>query len=125
MGSISLMDVPRGKVPDYRTFVRHAWAYSGDEGRVLSPPPWIYCCIFENDKEWPTVRRVARTLIGEGRVSYAKVESVEAALVAYELRFSDLAALHRFLVDLAVSSENEIARQVAEFMMWTLGFRWV
>jgi hypothetical protein len=43
-----------------------------------------------------------------------------------EFSFADLASLHAFLrACAALGATNETARRVCEYIMWTLGFRWV
>jgi hypothetical protein len=43
-----------------------------------------------------------------------------------EFSFASLQALHAFLRSCAVlGADNDTARKVCEYIMWTLGFRWV
>jgi hypothetical protein len=118
------VDVPIGCIPDYRTFVRHVWSYKDSEhGRCISSPPWVYRCIFDKD-EAAVAQGNARAVIAHA--AGGRIEVVELSLSRREVRFADLKALHTYLVSLAgVASEDRVARTIGEFLMWTLGFRWV
>jgi hypothetical protein len=125
--------MPIGMVPDYDTFVRHVWRY---EDQVVSGPPWVYGVLFDDDDEIHTVFGVVESLVQthgtcpRPMVDPSRVEvqtrRATGKETTHELRFADLEALHVFLLMLATQSNvSPIARQVGEFLMWTLGFRWV
>lgn len=118
------VDVPVGCIPDYRTFVRHVWSYEDPEyGRSISGPPWVYRCSFHADE----------AAVAEGNANAAiahtddgRIEVVVLSRDDREIRFADLKVLHMYLVSLAgIASEDHVARAMGEFLMWTLGFRWV
>lgn len=124
------LDLPTGEVPDYRTFVRHLWSYDDPNGTALAPPPVMYRILFEqHDPDWSTIRATAETAVValdlQERITWVRVDEGQPV---WELRFADLTALHIFCVLLgsrARSEENDAAIRVGEFIMWTLGFRWV
>jgi len=134
-------DVAIGTVPDYATFLRHVWGYRDEEGSpVVVPPPWVYAVLFEDADEvaiaFALIETIASTQAGCGKpmVSPDRIsisvsggeDSLEARVDVYEVRFADLQALHVFLLMLASQSGIDMtARQTGEFLMWTLGFRWV
>lgn len=92
-------------------------------GPVISKPPWVYGCVIEDPNEWALIERVLERPWARGRMVAEKVGSV-ARLV----RFSSLEALHDFLRILCrryALTGDSITRDVIEFVMWTLGFRWV
>ena len=111
-------------VPDYREFVRHVWAYDDIvTGPVISGPPWVYGCVIEHPDEWALIQRVLERPWAAGRMSVEKA-GIDARLV----RFSSLEALHDFLRILSRRHKltgDRITKDVVEFVMWTLGFRWV
>jgi len=123
------MDVRTGRVPDYRTFVRHVWTYEEPGlGRCVAQPPWVYSVVFEDGEEARLAQQAVGAVVDEDvachRLEARKV--FEGKQLLWEFRFRDLEALHLFLVHLAVDAvHNGGARQVGEFLMWTLGFRWV
>jgi hypothetical protein len=119
------MDVPTGCVPDYRTFVRHVWSYADpDYGRCITEPPWVYRCIFQGD-EAAIAEGNANAVIAVDRGSH-RIEVVEVSKTQREVRFADLESLHFYLVSLAgIAADDRVTKAVGEFLMWTLGFRWV
>lgn len=138
MKEAARLDFPVGIVPDYATFVRHVWRYEDQEcGRVIGDPPWMYSVLFEDTDEAGVVFNVIQSIVEPGGASCSKpllgaerIEIVTSALDGlthvYEVRFADLQALHVFLLMLGTqASIDPVARQVGEFLMWTLGFRWV
>jgi len=139
MKAAARFDVPMGIVPDYATFVRHVWRYADEDGaRAVVPPPWVYTVLFEDAEEVGTVFAVieavatvqascAHPMLDPKRIGVAARQSEDGlSRDSYEVRFADLAALHVFLITLAAqSSIDHVARQAGEFLMWTLGFRWV
>lgn len=118
------IDVPIGCVPDYRTFVRHVWSYQDPEhGGCIAGPPWVYRCIFHAD-EAAVAEGNARAAIAHS--AGCRIDVVELSRTDREIRFADLRALHTYLVSLAgIAAEDHVARTLGEFLMWTLGFRWV
>lgn len=128
MVRLAFVDVPRPKVPPYQEFVRHCWHHRApDTGApVIDQPPWVYSALIETSGEWALVERVIRRLVARGRV---RVEvTVREQRMMRQVCFADLEALHRFLTLLAqhyVSYGTPEAHAVSEFVLWTLGFRWV
>lgn len=125
------LDLTTGKVPDYRTFVRHLWAYRDDEGFQISAPPVMYRALFEDaDPDWRIIESVAAYVVGCGvgeELRWEMIRSEDLTLL-WELRFYSLRALHTFCVvlgDRARVQEDDVSIRVGEFIMWTLGFRWV
>ena len=134
MTEANRQDLATGEVPDYRTFVRHLWRYKDvSAGFEIAPPPVMYRAIFEDglDSDWPPVRDIAEYIVDDllmdGRIEWERIDDVDMP-DAWELRFYDLKALHVFCVllgDRARVQQDAVATRVGEFIMWTLGFRWV
>ena len=124
MNASARLDVPAGEVPDYRTFVRFVWSYIDDNGeRAVGSPPWMYAVTLDDPGEARLVTDlVARMILliapMEGRVQLSNAPS------GTQLAFADLEVLHAFLRLLA-AMPGDLARHVAEWMLWTLGFRWI
>jgi hypothetical protein len=127
------VDLQVGRVPDYRTFVRHLWSYSDPDGFSISEPPVVYRVVFDDEDHAP-VRAVAKQMATElefgNRVEWREApEFADSSNIScWELRFLDLKALHTFCVllgDRARMESDDVAIRVGEFIMWTLGFRWV
>lgn len=124
-------NVPAGAVPGLREFKRHVWSYRDENGSAICEPPWVYSVIFEDEAEC----RLALDVVGNifrspdlrrGRIQFVHRSLLEVGAKGYEVRFADLAILYRFLTDLALMADADpAARQLGEFLMWTLGFRWV
>lgn len=130
MSLLGRMDLAMGCVPDYRTFVRHVWSYEEPGvGSCITEPPWIYSCIFEDDKEAKVARRVIRQVVAREKIVNRRIQArrmAEGDDSMWEVRFRDLEALHLFLVHIAAVAVSDLdTRQIGEFLMWTLGFRWV
>lgn len=136
MEASARFDVPVGSVPDYSTFRRHVWRYRDeDTGRVVSAPPWMYSVIFEDTEEAAIAFSLIELLVTPQGTSPPMVEVQRVEVItrrgedgakAFEVCFADLQVLHLFLVMLASqSSVDAVSRRVGEFLMWTLGFRWV
>lgn len=124
------LDLQVGKVPDYRTFVRHVWAYEDDQGFRIGEPPVMYRAIFEDsDPDWKTILRIAEYAMACGSGHAIKLVPLQLDETrAWELQFESLRALHVFCVllgDRARVQGDDVAIRVGEFIMWTLGFRWV
>lgn len=126
------LDLPIGEVPDYRTFVRHLWSYKPPEGVAVRPPPIMYSILFDQaDDDWLMVREtaeVAVSAVGLEEQLFWRGVATDDGRASWELCFGDLTALHAFCVLLgtrARADESEAAVRVGEFVMWTLGFRWV
>lgn len=124
------MDVPTGRVPDYRTFVRHLWTFDDPDGFSISPPPVMYSVVFdESDEDWCRLRHLFEKSIGGTALQkgVAWVPTQDEFGVSWEIRFRTLRAVHAFCVLLgALAADGEpSAVVIGEFVMWTLGFRWV
>ena len=130
MKVVERMDLQTGYVPDYRTFVRHVWNYEEPGvGSCVADPPWIYSCVFEDNNESVLAHSAVKSVIENEKVAPHRLEArqiFEAEKLVWEIRFRDLEALHMFLVHMAATAIHDAgACQVGEFLMWTLGFRWV
>jgi len=128
------IDIPTGHIPDYRTFVRHVWSYQDeDAGQSVFDPPWMYECHFKNDEEWDTIMAVCDAMIRADTLHERpllvgdRIDLKGGSAMWQQIRFSDLEALHVFLLHLAsfTAGDDPVAQQVGEFVLWTLGFRWV
>lgn len=127
MGEVRI-DVPTGCVPDYRTFVRHVWSYRDPtHGSCISEPPWVYRCIFHADEAAVAEGNANAVIAVDVKAGGpARVQVVPTSPQDCEVRFADLESLHLYLVSLAgIASEDPTAKALGEFLMWTLGFRWV
>lgn len=127
MSSAQRVDIPTGCVPNYRDFVRHLWSYEDPRlGRCLGAPPCMYRCIIEGgggELEFAELVR-AEVLVGYGlpRESIA----IERCADIHLLDFASIEALHLFVVHLAgIVQHRKLARPFGDFVMWSLGFRWV
>jgi len=133
-------DVAVGTVPDYATFVRHIWGYREEDGlRAIGEPPWMYSVLFEDVDEVAIILTLIETVVaapgtcGKPMLDPSRIEiAIRKGATAdlrpdvYEVRFADLQAVHVFMLMLAAqASVDAVARQAGEFLMWTLGFRWV
>lgn len=118
-------DVPTGAVPEYREFLRRVWSWKEEDGSsCIDGPPWMYSIIVHDPVEVMIVSAVLSTLhqlsTFEDRFEVIVMED------GSEFSFADLASLHAFLrACAALGATNETARRVCEYIMWTLGFRWV
>lgn len=127
----SRLDLQVGSVPDYQTFVRHLWSYEDEQGFRISGPPVVYRAFFEDsDPDWATIRCIAEYAMGCGGGDAIKLlpTSLDGLTPAWELQFGSMRALHVFCVllgDRARVQGDEVATRIGEFIMWTLGFRWV
>lgn len=122
------VDIPAGAVPTYSDFVRHLWSYESPEGFSIGAPPTVYEAVFEReDADGIVVRRIAEVM----GLSWEEISCSDPRPDgSWDLQFASIAALHAFVVKLARMSywgtdDHEAARRVAEFLMWTLGYRWV
>lgn len=116
-------DVPSGVVPEYKEFLRRVWAWQ-EEDAVLDAPPWMYSVIIED----PDEARVVSLLVGLLYQIDGLGDRFENIVVenGSEFSFADLEALHMFLRSCAsCGATDETARRICEYIMWTLGFRWV
>lgn len=126
------LDLQVGNVPDYRTFVRRLWTYRDADGFQVCPPPVMYRAIFQQeDPDLKTIERIAEyaSSCGVGRaIRWELIVTRGELMGAWELQFYSLRALHTFCVvlgDRARVQGDDVAIRVGEFIMWTLGFRWV
>lgn len=118
-------DLPTGAVPEYREFLRKVWAWRDETGRsVVDAPPWMFSIVVQDATEVSLVSSLLGTLHQlrpfDGRFEVLVLDD------GSEFSFADLDVLHTFLRTLASLGEaNETARGICEYIMWTLGFRWV
>lgn len=124
------MDLEAGSVPDYRTFVRHLWTYrEPSTGSAIGDPPWPYACVFENGIEARLAKAAAIVMMEERQLDVSRIDISRDSSGVYDIlsiRFRDLEALHLFMLSLSDAGRySPAAMQIAEFLMWTLGFRWV
>lgn len=117
------MDVPRGYVPDYKTFVRHVWSFEDENGsRAVERPPVMFEMRLQ-PHEAIVVRQsldFLRAFIDKSRASLF-VDGRTLLLQVY-----DLSALHDLTMALAARRlESSDHMAVAEAFVWALGFRWV
>lgn len=118
-------DVPSGEVPDYRTFCRFVWSYRDEQGGLaVGPPPWMYAVTFDTRAEAEIAEQLLAFMVAslpsfEGRFQ------VDVTPDGTQVAFADLEILHVFLRILAARGEADSSRSIAEFMLWTLGFRWI
>jgi hypothetical protein len=82
-----------------------------------------------DDPEWgfiqSTAARAVEALGEHQKIWWMPADSDRSR---WELQFGDLRSLHTFCVLMgrrAQAERSEIALRVGEFVMWTLGFRWV
>jgi hypothetical protein len=123
------VDVPTGCVPNYREFVRHLWRYEDPRhGPCLKPPPVVYRCVIEEaDEELDVVCKVREEVLlcyglDRGVITIER----DGSTVAHGVSFNSIEALHLFVVHLAgMAKYRKAARALGDFMMWSLGFRWV
>lgn len=132
MGNVSdaqRVDVPTGSVPTYAEFVRHLWSYADPAlGGCLKPPPVMYRCVIEDiGEELDLVRQVRQEVIIGYELQPESIAIVrDGSTVAYGLSFVNVEALHLFVVHLAgMARYRKAAKAFGDFMMWSLGFRWV
>lgn len=120
------LDVPVGQVPDYRTFCRFVWQYRDEEGQsVIHPPPWMYSLIIDDPVDVSSINAIVAAFSFDNPAS-AKSINVAKFEGGVRLSFANLGALHSALASLArCGVESENMKSLAEFLLWTLGFRWV
>jgi len=118
-------DLPTGAIPEYREFLKRVWAWREEDGNsCVDSPPWMYSIIIHEPVEVCLVSSLLGTLhqlpAFEGRIEVRVMDD------GSEFSFADLYVLHAFLRACAsLGAINETARRVCEYVMWTLGFRWV
>lgn len=118
-------DIPSGQVPPYKQFCRFVWRYRDENGEsAVGSPPWMYAIIFDNIEEARIAAGIIELLVCgtpplASRLAVALVDGDQT-----QISFADLEVLYVF-VALLNADASERARQVAEFLLWTLGFRWV
>jgi len=115
--------VPAGTVPSLHDFTRHVWRYRDEYGgTVLCGPPEMFTLVLDDHDEADVAVSATQVLSGplgfDDRVS-SKFDGPNALVV-----FRDLVVLHSFLQLISLHSERPAAREVAEFCMSQLGFRW-
>lgn len=92
----------------------------------------MYRVIFDGgaDSDWVEVRSVVEFLV-DGMNFGEEIEWSRMPLpasTAWEVRFRTMGAIHAFCTVLGERAKLEAdgpATRVGEFVMWTLGFRWV
>ncbi len=118
-------DVPTGAIPEYSEFLRRVWTWQDEKGSsCVDGPPWMYSIIIHD----PVEVMIVSSLLGTIHLTSEFKDRFEILAMedGSEFSFADLAALHTFLrACAALGSTNETARRVCEYVMWTLGFRWV
>jgi len=120
------LDVPVGQVPSYRQFCRLVWTFREEDGSsALASPPWMYTIFAESYREQTAIQAIvaALCLANPEFVSFIEAEDTEQGL---RLSFANLSALHAFVVEMARCGKGcDEMRRLAEFVLWTLGVRWV
>lgn len=131
-GAARRQELPVGDVPSYGAFKQHIWHYRDSEGSsAVWDPPWVYSVLVENEEDCSVVLDVIHSLVSEQAIEPTRAEVVrhiqhDGTLDCHEVRFADLGLLHAFLSELACRVWCDFeAKQIGEFLMWTLGFRWV
>lgn len=118
-------DVPTGAVPDYRQFVRWVWSWKEEDGSTaVDGPPWMHTMHIQD----PVDVMIVSSIIGALSQLPQFQDSFEIIAMedGSEFSFANLQALHAFLRSCAtLGMGNDTARRVCEYIMWTLGFRWV
>jgi hypothetical protein len=80
----------------------------------------MYSFLAHDPAEVMIVSSIFKTLSLPDRVETVEMED------GSKFSFADLASLHTFLrACAAFGAIDETARRVCEYVMWTLGFRWV
>jgi hypothetical protein len=121
------IDVPTGCVPSYRDFVRHLWRYQDERlGASLSAPPCMFRCIIESGGGELDLVQDLRAEVVVGYDLSPDCIKIELGADVHAVSFANLEALHLFVVHLAgMARYGTLARAFGDFMMWSLGFRWV
>lgn len=119
------IDLPSGAVPEYREFLRRVWTWKDEDGRsCLDAPPWMFSIVIHDDAEITIVSSILGTI--HQLPEYSERFEIRVMDDGSEFSFADLQALHAFLRGCAsLGAVDETARHVCEYVMWTLGFRWV
>lgn len=122
----SRLDVPAGQIPDYRTFCRFVWQYRDESGgTVLQAPPWMYSIFIDDPGDVTIVNAIAAALCLNDDDAAEQISIIRNEDGA-RLSFANLRILHEALGAMArCGSESPEMRRLAEFFLWTLGFRWV
>lgn len=113
-------------MPSYRRFVRTVWSWRDPHGRsCLDAPPWVFTVFITEPIEIGVVSSMLQTLC-RGVPEIAEKFEVLSLEDGTEFSFADLESLHSFLSLLTtIGMRNETARRVVEYILWSLGFRWV
>ena len=119
-----LTDVPAGNVPEYTDFKRHIWKHGSE---AVKPPPWVYSVVIQDAMEYDACADAlgcAVTLLGGSR--FRVRDDIEDNYVVHEVFFADIEALHAFMQCVAIASRVDVRmRHLGDFIMYTLGYRWV
>ena len=123
-------DIPTGAVPVYREFLRRVWEWREKSGeKCVDGPPWMYSILIHDPIEATTVSSLLGILHQISVPEDFNLRDRFEIIVmedGSEFSFADLAILHEFLRACAgLGATSETARKVCEYIMWTLGFRWV
>ena len=133
-GGGARIDLPMGNVPDYRTFVRRVWEHRCEGVSPVSAPPYVFSVEFDFDFGPAPVFSTALELVSMLRAHHGVGERIEVRhsesgdRVHDELLFRDLEALHLFCCALArcgCQLKDPQVVDLGEYIMWTVGFRWV
>lgn len=118
-------DVPSCTVPEYRDFLRHVWSWHEEDGSTcVAGTPWMYSILIRDAVETTLVSSILGAL--HQMPQFDGKFQILATEEGSDFSFADLASLHAFLRSCAaLGKTNETARRVCEYIMWTLGFRWV
>lgn len=117
--------VPAGTVPSLRAFMKHVWRYRDENGHTaLTAPPEVFTLVVDAQTDMRCAESAVALLSGplgfEQRVRFRPSGPARA-----EVGFADLIVLHAFLQALSIrDGEDPIAREMAEFCLEILGFKW-
>lgn len=121
------LDLPDGRVPPYKEFCRHVWAFRTEAGaQAVTSPPWMFSLVVDNYDEMKVLRgtiAMAESFVGtpdnvlveDNAVLFRSLSSLYNVLAALTWRAS-------FEKDL---TSRHVAKVLAEIFLWSLGFRWV
>lgn len=123
MSAVQRVSVPVGTIPPLKTFMRHVWRFRDESGdTVLTPPPTVLTVVLDDADEADAAVTVASYLslaLGYGE----RVRTVfNGPHVLVE--FADLHAIHAFLSVLSMHVHSAPSREVANYCLSMLGFRW-
>ena len=125
--SSARIDLPTGHMPDFRSFKRHCWAFVDEHGSPIHPPPVVFSIVFEKgSREVKLMDQVIELCARNTQRVHEKIKVHREGDGSTHIDFADLEVLYSFMTALAaVAAFSDKVRKVAEFVMWTLGFRWI